>query len=804
MKKWLVANRVKLISLIVLIALVAISHPAPFFQGSVYLSGDARNSDAFTAAGENVLNQGEYPQWNPYLFGGMPTFGSMVYNRFVYFPSELFNFLQSRLHFAPLTWMMAHLLFGGIGIMFLLRRWSLPLYAQLFGATVWMLFPKIVAWGVHGHGSKLGAAMFIPWIVAFTLDLLDGKGKRKAGLLALFIGMQFLRGHVQISYYTLLTIGVLLLGNLVSTFKTKQWKDKLPGTGYLLLAIIAGMLIGAVLLWPTLQYADISIRGGDSGGATYDFATGWSLSPGELGTFIFPSIAGFGKLAYQGGMPFNDYPNYFGVLTFLLVFVAILHRREKYSWSFMAIALLAVLVSFGKFFPLFYNLLFNYLPFFNKFRVPSMVLILTGFSVSILSAIGIAKVSEQKFKLKIPGVVLTFMGFLLIVLSADSFQTMFASTYNSVAESCGRNTPPAMLSSIAWETHSEDLLRIGLLLLLSGVLLLFSNINSKFRITYLPWIMLLFIVIDYSGVNRLIRSPQHGLFNYSSNRLIKAGSPITKFSENNLEATPEYIKMTDTIGHQRLWPLGNLSVSNEPMFASIRSLGGYHPAKTASFEMIRDMLNDPSLPAGRVASWMAGEYLLIDQRLPIEFINAFASLGVDLNPTPTVYKSMYLYKNSNALSRARLVGDWEQADSNATEFLENLQAGKISTDVVRLDKTPAVLPKKSVNKSDPVEYVHDGSNSVILKTNSENSAILVLADIWSPGWSVIVDGQKAQLLKADYLLRAVALTAGTHDVEFRYNDPSLRQGVIISIIGLLIAIVLMVLPKTGRQIPDGE
>ena len=792
MKQWITTNRQLLISIAVLIAIIAIVHPAPVFQGSVYISGDARNADAFTVAGNEVLKDGEYPQWNPYLFGGMPTFGSATYNRFVYFPSELFNFLQSKLNFPPMTWMIAHLLFGGIGMMFLLARWNLPLYSRLLGATIWLLFPKVIAWGVHGHGSKLGAVMFIPWIVAFTIDLLDGKGKRKAGLLALFLGIQFLRGHPQISYYTLLTVGVLLLGNWISTIKTKQWKQQLPRTGLLLLAIVAGLLVGAAMLWPSHQYADFSIRGGNSGGGSaYDFATGWSLSPHELGTFVFPSIAGFGKLAYQGGMPFNDYPNYFGIFALLLTVTAFINRREKYSWSLFAIAILSILLSFGKFFPLLYDLLFNYLPFFNKFRVPSMVLILTGLATAIMAAIGLARVSQSKFSLKIAGIMTAISGLVLLVLASDFARPMFESVYNSIAESCGRNVPHAMLSSIAWDTHSADLFRIGLLLLVAGGLLLFSTINNRFRTGALPWVLLCLIVIDYSAVNKLITSPQNGLFNYNQ-RLVKAGSPVREFTESNIDAAPEFIEMADTIGHQRIWPLGRMSAGNEPMFASIRSLGGYHAAKTSSFELIRRMLIDPELPAGRVASWMGAEYLLLDQRLPIEFVNAFTSLGAELDPNPTVYKSMFLYKNNSALPRARLVGQWELAKDGPAVFLERLQAGSVSTDVVRLNEAPSVMPEKSNQPYSKVEYVHDGSNSVELKTSSEKSAILVLADIWSPGWSVTVDGEKATLLVADHFVRAVALPAGDHDVVFRFNDPSLRQGIILSLIGLMIALGLLV------------
>ncbi len=122
-------------------------------------------------------------------------YGSTAYRRGVYPPGEILTWLQNTLGFAPLSWMMAHLLFGGAGMLWLLGRLGLPWPARFVGAVVWLLFPKMIAWGVHGHGSKLVSAMYIPWITGCVLMILEGRGRRAAGPLALLLGLQILRSH---------------------------------------------------------------------------------------------------------------------------------------------------------------------------------------------------------------------------------------------------------------------------------------------------------------------------------------------------------------------------------------------------------------------------------------------------------------------------------------------------------------------------------------------------------------------------------------------------------------------------------
>ncbi len=191
------------------LTLLAILYPGPMLQGKVFGSADATAADAFRSVGDAARAEGDYPFWNPYLFLGMPTFGSLAYTLGVYPPTLIFEFLQTKLGLPPLTWLLGHLLLGGVGMWWLLGRWHLPWAARLLGCVAWLWFPRVVAWGVHGHGSKLGAAMALPWLVGLTWDVLARGRLRSAGLVAVVLGLQFLRGHVQISYYTLLILGFL-------------------------------------------------------------------------------------------------------------------------------------------------------------------------------------------------------------------------------------------------------------------------------------------------------------------------------------------------------------------------------------------------------------------------------------------------------------------------------------------------------------------------------------------------------------------------------------------------------------------
>ncbi len=489
---------------VILAIVLAMLYPEPLFQGRVFLSGDSANSDAFGAVGDASLADGHYPLWNPYLFCGMPTFGSLAYVKFLYPPSTLFNFLQQQLHFPPLTWLLAHLFFGGLGMAVLLRRWKLPLGAVVLGAVTWIILPKVVAWGVHGHGSKLGAAMYLPWIVAWTTDVLSGRGARAMALLALLLGLQFLRGHPQITYYTLLALGWLAVSNGLwqwtpgkAVATAVRWKR----AGLLAAALVLAAAMGAALLVPVHAYQGHSVRGAseEAGGGGLDYATDWSLAPTELPTLVLPSAAGFGQATYLGAMPFNDYPNYFGYLLLLLGVCSWGTGRRRLVIALGVLCLLSLLVSFGKHFQSFYGLLYDVLPFFDRLRIPSMILILPGFALAILAAQGAARLSTSDWidgRLRfVPWVAMGGGALLLFSGGSGLAQGPFDNALRGLAESAGKNAVPVLVES-AWSLYRADLVRIGLVLLTAGAALLLAVRKPGFRATGLVWVLTLLVVLD--------------------------------------------------------------------------------------------------------------------------------------------------------------------------------------------------------------------------------------------------------------------------------------------------------------------
>lgn len=807
---------------VVLWALLAALYPGPVLQGKVFVSSDSSNADAFGLVGDASLRAGHYPLWNPYLFAGMPSFGSLAYAKYVYPPAQIFNFLQQKLHFVPLTWLIGHLIFGGLGLMWLLSRWKLPPGALLLGAVIFLFFPKVVAWGVHGHGSKLGAAMYLPWLVGWTLRVMDnGSWRRRlqaVGMLGLLLGLQFLRGHVQITYYSLATVGWLALWNTImpfsDTLRQVAVAVRAQRLGLVVVGLLVGLMVGAVLLVPVHDYAGISIRGQDTaggGGVGLSYATGWSLAPDELDTLVLPAGAGFGKATYLGLMPFNDYPNYLGFLLLLLAAAAWRRQTRSLMVVLLVFAGLVVLTSFGQGF---YAFLYDHLPFFNKFRVPSMILILVAFVVALLAPRAVAawQEGEPAFgkPLALP-LILGGLGLLcLLAGGAGVARSSYVGHLTALAAKGGKQAAPVLLDQ-AWELHRASLVRIGLLCLAAAGALWYSLRNASFRRRGLSWVLLGLVLVDLGAVDRLISHPETKLQAVAGDgrggaRLVSAPQLVQDYvPREHAQSGPQAAAIAAAVGHDRIWPLGNYGSQNLWLTDGIRSLGGYHPAKLARYEQIRKRLYSAQ-PAGRLANWLGAALVVFQQEFSPDQLTALKSLGLDLEPVPVTQGPPVVYRNRAALPRARLITAWQPVSSLPAgdalgPFLDGLSTGEIDVrDTVYLSVAPDPLPQTTDQPLPVPEFVTDGLDEVVLQVQSPVPALLLLADMMAPGWQVEVDGVPATLLTADLVLRAVAVPSGPRTVRFHYGDPAVQEGLTLTIIGLILVLLLLVVPLVWSRL----
>ena len=799
---------------IVLLALLAILYPEPMFQGKIYGTADATAADAFRQVGDSAREDAVYPLWNPYLFLGMPSFGSLAYTVGVYPPTVVFEGLH-RLGLPPLTWLLGHLLFGGLGMWWLLGRWRTPWAARLLGCIAWLWFARIVAWGVYGHGSKLGAAMYMPWLLGLTWQVLTRGSLRATALAGLLLGLQFLRGHVQISYYTLLLLGFLtvwsLIWPLVSGARPAmgvRWRR----AGLMVVVLAVGFSIGAALLLPVHEYAEISTRGagGASGGSgtAFDYATSWSLAPEDLGALLLPAAAGFGKATYLGRMPFTDYPNYFGPLLLVLAAAAWFSGRRSLTLGLGAGSLLALLLAAGRFSPGLYQVCYEVLPYFDKFRVPSMIMVLPALALAVLAGLGATALADptvtraQSLK-RLAWGLLAVGGVALLAGMAGFGQGAYRETLTRLAAGGGKQAASVILDA-AWNLHRALLVRQGLVLAAAGGAMLLAARKPAFRVMWLVPVLALLLLVDLGSVARLVTHPERSLVDVvrdadGRGRLAPASRLVRTWQgPARAQVEPQVADaLRDMVGHGRLFPLGSDATTNAYMTAGVRSLGGYHPAKPAADEAVRRRLFGRT-PAGHLARWLSATAVSYPGVFSEDILAMLRDSGLELeSPGQRAGRAM-LYRVRDPLPRARLVDRWRlvtmlpEGDALAP-FLDAVADGTHDpTAETILDQEPQPAPQTGQEALPEPVFVADGVNEVVLRVATPRPALLLLADLAAPGWEVDIDDEPATLLRADLILRAVALPEGDHEVRFHYHDPALQWGLALALTGVLGVLILLV------------
>ena len=360
--------------------IVLFFYPVIFYD-NIFGSGDTLNPYSANHILDIYKEKiGDWPLWQPWIFSGMPTMEAFTYINELYFPTRV----MIGLGISDLNIQLIHLVFSGVGMYLLLEQFKISKLIAFSIGLLWMLNPYLITMIVFGHGSQMMTAAYIPWILYAINRLRYSVSIESALMLALLIGLQLQRGHVQIAYYSCMLAGAYFCYSLI-----KQKHDKNKYILYFILSCGLGFLLASHIYYPSLDYLGNSIRAG--GDNHYQYATNWSMHPKELITYIFPHYYGFGGSSYSGYMPFTDYPNYIGFFVILSSLFSIIRLNNKKIF-FISILLLSIFLSFGKYFDILYNFFYSFFPYFSNFRVPSMILILSNFILYILAAFGLKEI----------------------------------------------------------------------------------------------------------------------------------------------------------------------------------------------------------------------------------------------------------------------------------------------------------------------------------------------------------------------------------------------------------------------------
>ncbi|HLP16929.1 MAG TPA: hypothetical protein VK470_11755, partial [Bacteroidota bacterium] len=416
-------------------ALLVFFHEA-VFDGKVFTSGDTVASHSLETFVNDAHEQGIFPLWNPYIFCGMPAYASLSISAVRMFDITDFVWQKSRditkylfLNAEMGTTLFYYLLFSVGMYLFAyskLKHWLASLIVAL-GATFSMY---IIIWVMFGHVTKIGVVAWVPYVFLIIERLRERFDLKFSLLLVVVLHLAFGPSHMQMLFYLYFALGIYFLFFLVRSIIAKESVKNLIVAGLVLTAATGlAFAMNADQYLSTLEYNPYSIRGSGpieqtaaasdakkesttSGGLAYDYATQWSFSPGEMLTFLIPSAYGFGSVTYQGVLSqnqpmrintyfgpqyFTDGAQYMGVVILLLAGAGIvLKRKDPFVQYLIVLLVISLLISFGKEFSLIYDLMFKYFPIFNKFRIPSMILVLVQITVPLLAGYGlVALVSER-------------------------------------------------------------------------------------------------------------------------------------------------------------------------------------------------------------------------------------------------------------------------------------------------------------------------------------------------------------------------------------------------------------------------
>lgn len=799
---------------LILVLLIVFLHEA-IFENKVFMSGDISASKSLQTFVDQAKKENVFPLWIPYMFSGMPSFASLLTagNRWYDIVGTVFGWIDHvgavLLVNQDVGWITIYYFLFGIGMFVLLRRLGLTKFASFFGAIAAVFSTFIIIWIMVGHNTKIAAVAFLPFIIALVMELTQRF--RWSYLLGLIVALhlQFASTHIQMIFYSYLAIGIYLISLFVRNLIKKE---RIAGTirsgAVLIVASAIAFLMSADIYFSTYEYSKYSIRGSSpivqtpqdkaqtGGGLDYEYATNWSFSPGEMITFFIPSFYGFGDFWYQGPltsnqgqqintyfgpMTFTDAPFYMGVIVLLLAILGFVrNRRNPFVISSLVVIIVALFISFGRELPLIYDLMFNYFPYFNKFRSPSMILVLVQIFMPILAAFGVDAVAKarensdsglSKKMLISTGV---FAGLMVLALLLQGSLQDF---YNGVIQSSQRfrNAPDAVSSFLFDNMISDLYISLLICLLTTGVIYFYlqRRIASVVGCSALT-IVLLFDLwrVDYKPMELHARKIQEEQF-----------------------ATPDYVQFIKRDGGiYRVLQLqdGQPMTSNDLSYYLLQDASGYSGAKLRIYQ---DMIGVDGLTNPNITRLLGVKYIITDK--PDPGLGKIVFTG-----------SRIVEENSNVLPRAFFVEGYKVADG--LQILNSLRNGAFDPGKIVYFENDPNLKIVAPDSSADVRFTDYQIQSMKMRVEASGNNLLLLSEVYYPaGWNAYIDGKRTQIYKADYFLRAILVPKGVHDVELKFEPRVYSIGRWLSlgtnsiiILLLIVALPGMILKRSRKQEPQ--
>ncbi|MFH1455567.1 MAG: hypothetical protein ABIF40_01315 [archaeon] len=736
---------------------------------------------------------GERPLWNPNIFGGQPLMSNVLTGQF--FPVNLFF-----MHFYEDYYMnfvyIFHMIIAGLLMFWFSKKLKLSNFASSVSAIVY-----IFSWNFtllfQAEPAPIVVCSLIPGIFLAAQYLFEKKKLVYALILGSVLALQFLAGHVQYFFYSMLALGLFLIYHFYL-----EWKDNTPQKclnvlGLFAIAIIFFITLSAVQLLPLAEFSSFSEGRGPN--ADLSFAAQESLPYQHLVNLILPEFFGSRFTDTYWGTPSNMFHFYMGILPLILASLAVLFSKRKYKWFFATLALLALLFSLGKYFVVF-PMLYYLLPGIDFFKVPARMLIIFTFSMSILAGMGASYVMSKIYNarqytkfIKILFIlsVLTLIGALILAYNKEYILFLGERLLNHFYYVKYADTLLVQSNTFEYFLGKLELVYSQIFNSVSIFLFLFtlSTIILGLRMKNLNRNILKFAIIGLIILDLLILVPFYPCWD-----IMRQGGFAGQTTEEILSPTIEFDFLLEDESMFRIheYAVHPIIPSYLATRVGLQTIRGSESLKLQYFgEVLNELIDDYTTDYNaKILGLLNVKYIFFKENIEQEgltFVESFEHTYYYYTDEQPELGYSYVYENDLLMPRGFIVSD-AKVITNAEEIKEELKEFDPKEYVI-LEEDFEYLDNDALYKEAVITYY--SPNKVIVNVNMDSPGFLVLGDTWYPGWEAYDNGKETRIFKTNYVQRSVYLGEGEHEVEFVFNPLSYKIGFLLTFLSLLVLLIYL-------------
>ncbi|MBF1472132.1 YfhO family protein [Prevotella pallens] len=805
----------------------------PVSQGKILFRHD---SQASVGLGQELTQYeqrtGEVTRWTNSVFSGMPTYQiSPSYNS-----TDGLSAVMSAYHLwlPDYVWFIfAYLL----GFYILLRAFNFRQSLAALGSIIWAFSSYFLIIIAAGHLWKVMALAYLPPMIGGVVLAYRGKYLWGFIVTAVFTAFEIKANHVQMTYYYLFIVLFMVIAYLVQAIREKRLQHFFKASGILIAAALIGIAINISNLYHTWEYQKESMRGKSeltkansanqtSSGLDRDYITQWSYGIDETLTLLVPDAKGGASVPlsqnatamakanpevenmlpqlyeaipqYFGTQPGTSGPVYVGAFVLFLFVLGLFIVKTPIKWALLAATALSILLSWGHNFMGFTNFFLDYVPMYAKFRTVASILVIAEFTIPLLAALALKRIVDEptvltkNMKYVYASLALTAGVALAIALMPSMMGPFVSDQERQMLSGIQGMTPDVqnmMLSSIATMRGamvSADAWR-SIVIIIIGVAMLLLFKAQKIKAIYLIVGISALCLIDLWQVDK----------RYLNDEMFVPKSE--RDTPQQATATDLQILKDKSLSYRVLnFASGAFNENNTSYFH--KSIGGYHPAKLRRYQEMIDKYIAPEMQTAMQAIANKGGVMSeVDGRKLFPILNMLNAkyfiVPLQGNATTSI-QNPYAQGNGWFVDKLTYV-----ADANA----EYAGVGKIdvSHEAVADKKFEPILGQTQTNDSTArVVLTKYEPNNMTYTVNSTKGGVVVFSEVYYPGWTATIDGQPAELGRVNYILRALNVKAGKHEVVLDFHPTSISTTETIAyaaLIVLLLAICVAIYSEKKKQ-----